>query len=63
MLQARIEPFSVRLARPQSAWFETLEAALREDGRLPLRWAVTAVEDGWVVVEGARMVTCSTSST
>ena len=56
-----IEQFSLRLPRPEGPLLPALQAALAADGQPPLRWAVTAVEDDHLLIEGARL--CSQSST
>ncbi|HEY9721878.1 MAG TPA: hypothetical protein V6D47_07675 [Oscillatoriaceae cyanobacterium] len=54
-----VEPFVQRLPKPHSAPFEAIAAAL---GAGVVRWAVVAVEAEAWIVEGARLVPCSTSS-
>jgi hypothetical protein len=58
-----IEHFTLRLKRPTGVLLVELERALLHEGAQPLRWAITAVEGDELVVEGARMVPCSPSST
>lgn len=50
----RIEPFELRVPRPEGPAYPALLAALAADGQPPLRWAVVAVEEDTWVIAGAR---------
>ena len=58
-----IEHFTLRLKRPAGVLLAELEQALLASGAQPLRWAITAVEGDELIIEGARLTTCSPSST
>ena len=49
-----VQPFTLRIARPDPPLLQAIEAALAADGPAPVRWAIAEAGPEHLLIEGAR---------